>query len=176
MNFPPDSRGDIDGIATGTVRDRGDLGQRARNIRHRNAIQFSHRSVGVVGIGSDVEAPKHSRCRKPDLAARTPAIGIAQPATGEVGPQPQPDLDGVPREVIRAFSRRRSEIEQATGGADTTGIDTLDYYVSHAECEPADGVGLDAAGRERIVAGRKERAHVAGQAPLVVAHPLMHKF
>jgi conjugative relaxase-like TrwC/TraI family protein len=31
------------------------------------------------------------------------------------------DLDGVPREVIRAFSRRRSEIEQATGGADTAG-------------------------------------------------------
>lgn len=31
------------------------------------------------------------------------------------------DLDGVPREVIRAFSRRRSEIEQASGGADTAG-------------------------------------------------------
>lgn len=31
------------------------------------------------------------------------------------------DLEGVPREVIRAFSRRRREVEQASGGAEAAG-------------------------------------------------------
>ncbi|MDQ3964614.1 MAG: relaxase domain-containing protein [Actinomycetota bacterium] len=31
------------------------------------------------------------------------------------------DLEGIPREVIRAFSRRRQEVEEASGGADAAG-------------------------------------------------------
>jgi conjugative relaxase-like TrwC/TraI family protein len=31
------------------------------------------------------------------------------------------DLEGIPREVIRAFSRRRQEVEQASGGSDAAG-------------------------------------------------------